>query len=121
MVRTFIGRGTSLMVAGGHIDFTADNWFYASFFSCAVKFDNSIENAVVRNSQAIHAQLFCPGNQSGYIAHAVQQAVLGMDVEMAKHIILSGRSVPIIALKGSTEQAKTPVVQLCLQAKFQHT
>ncbi len=106
MVRTFIGGGTPLMVAGGHIDFTADNGFYSSLFGCPVKLDNPIKDAVVGNGQAIHAEFFSPGNQSGYIAHTVQQAVLGMDVEMAKHIILSGRSVPIIALKGLMQQAK---------------
>ncbi|MBF8266358.1 MAG: hypothetical protein HW384_2222, partial [Dehalococcoidia bacterium] len=55
---------------------------------------------------------FCPGDQPGDIAHAVQQAVLGMDMKMAKHIILSGGSVSIIALKGLTGQEKMPGVQL---------
>jgi hypothetical protein len=44
-----------------------------------------VESTVVSNGQAIHAQFPSAGDQLRYTAHAIEEAVLGVDVQVCEH------------------------------------
>ena len=70
----------------GDIDFAADDRFYASFLSCYIEIDDAVHVAVVSDSKAIHAQFLGPGDKLGDAAHAVEQAILGVNVKVGKSL-----------------------------------
>jgi len=45
-----------------------------------------MHSTVVGDSEAVHAQFFGPGKKLGNAAHAIKQAVLGMNVEMSEFL-----------------------------------
>ncbi len=53
--------------------------------ACEVELDDAVQGAVVGDGQAVHPQLLGAGQQLGYTAHAVKQAVLGVDVQVCEH------------------------------------
>ena len=67
------------------INLTADNGLYACLSGRHKKLDSTIHNAMVGYRQAIHTQLSGPLHQLRNTAHAVKQAILGMDMEMSEH------------------------------------
>jgi len=68
----------------GDIDFAANDWFYTCFLGSHIKIDDTIHGTVVSDSKAVHAQLFGPGNKLRDAAHAIEQAIFSVDVEMDK-------------------------------------
>ena len=86
MIWVSIGRVPVLAIRLCHVDFTANDWFYSCFFGCQIEIDNAIHGAVIGDSEAIHAQFLGPGKKLGNAAHAVEQAVLGMNVEMSEFL-----------------------------------
>jgi len=68
----------------GYIGFTAYYGFYAGFFGCLVELYGAVQVAVVGNRQAVHVHFFGPVDQLGYAAHGIQEAVLGMDMQVGK-------------------------------------
>ena len=76
----------STAIGLGDIDFAADDRFYASFLSCYIEIDDAVHVAVVSDSKAIHAQFLGPGDKLGDAAHAVEQAILGVNVKVGKSL-----------------------------------
>jgi hypothetical protein len=66
------------------IDFAANDWFYTCFLSGYIKINDAIHGTVISDSQAVHAQFLGSGNKLRYAAHAIEQAVLGVDVKVGK-------------------------------------
>jgi hypothetical protein len=69
----------------GNVDFNADDGLYVGLFGCAIEIDYAVHCAVVGDSKTIHSQLFCPAHQMLDSAHAIEQAIFGMNVEVSKH------------------------------------
>ncbi|MBA7654041.1 hypothetical protein ES703_61915 [subsurface metagenome] len=85
VVIVFITSLTAEAAAGSEIHLTADNRLYPHLPSGLVKLNHAIHRAVVGNGQAVHTQF--PGSryQLWNAAHAVKQAIFGMDMEVSKH------------------------------------
>ena len=66
------------------INFTANDRFYPCLPSRQVKINNTIHCTMVSNSKAVHTQLFGLGDKLWDTAHAVEQAILCMNVEVGK-------------------------------------
>ncbi len=73
------------MAVLGYIHLAAYDGFDACVFSLHVKIDGAVHSTVIGDCQGIHPQFFSAFDQLGYLAHAVQQAELGMNMEMFKH------------------------------------
>ena len=84
MIGVLVGRLSTMAIGLGDIDFAANDWFYACFLSRHIKIDDAIHGAVVGDSQTVHAQLFGPGNKLRDAAHAIEQAILSVDVKVGK-------------------------------------
>ena len=67
-----------------YINFTANNWLYTGFLSCHIKIDTTVHRTMVGDSKAVHAQFFSPGEELRNAAHAIKQAILGMNMEVGK-------------------------------------
>jgi hypothetical protein len=79
-------RGIAAEVAvWGDINLTADNGLYSRFYGFQIKLDGAVHYSVVGYRQAGHTKLFGALHKVGDAAHAVKEAVLGMDMEMAEH------------------------------------
>jgi len=81
-----MSRISAVAVRLSHIDFTANDWFYPCLSSCDIKVDNAVHSTMVSDGEAMHAQFFGPGNKPRNAAHAIKQAVLGMNVEMSEFL-----------------------------------
>ena len=84
MIGALVGRLSAMAIGLGDIDFAANDWFYTCFLSCHIKIDDAVHGAVVSNSKAIHTQFLGPGNKLGDAAHAIEQAIFGVDVKVSK-------------------------------------
>jgi len=85
VIGAFIGWGSAGAMLWRHIDLGAENGLYPGFLSLEIEVEDPIESAMVSDSQGIHAQLLSPGDQMGNAAHAIEEAVFSVDVEMGKH------------------------------------
>ncbi len=70
---------------GRNVELTADDGLDLRLFCLLVELDDAVQGAVVGDGQAVHAQFLGAGDQLRDTAHAVEQAVLGVDVEMGEH------------------------------------
>ena len=68
----------------GDVDFAANDWFDTCFLSRYIKINNTVHGSVVSDSKAVHAQLFGPGNKLADAAHAIEQAIFSVDVEVSE-------------------------------------
>lgn len=84
MIGALIFRVTAMTISLSYIYFTANDWLYACFFGCHVEVDDAVHCAVVSNGKAVHAQFFGSGNKLRNTAHAIKQAILGMDMEVGE-------------------------------------
>jgi len=84
MIGVFVSRLPAMAIGLGDIDFAANDWFYTCFPGRHIKIDDAIHGAVVSDSKAVHAQLFGPGNKLRDAAHAIEQAILSVDVKVGK-------------------------------------
>ena len=82
----FVSWVSAMAIGLGDIDFAANDWFYPCFLSRHIKINNAIHGAMVGDSQAVHAQFFGAGNKMGDAAHAIEQAIVGVDVQMDKFL-----------------------------------
>ena len=89
----------------GDINFTADNGFYARFFSSQVELDGTIHGAVISYRQAIHPQFFGAGYQLMDAGHTIEQTVFSMDMEMSKHSTFSLWRLAVIIAQGQVREA----------------
>ena len=69
---------------GRYIDLTPDNGLDPHLSGCPVKINYSVHGAMIGNCYTVHPQFLCPGCQFLDFTGAVQQAVLGMDMQMCK-------------------------------------
>ena len=85
MVVIFIAGIPTEAAVWSEIDLAADNRFDTCLPGGKVELDSAIHNPVVGYSQAAHTQF--PGSLHQLLdaAHAVKQAILSMDVEVAEH------------------------------------
>ncbi|MBA7675796.1 hypothetical protein ES703_84034 [subsurface metagenome] len=67
------------------IDLAANNGLYARFPGGEVELDGAVHNPVVGYGQAFHAHFLGSLHELGDATHAVEQAVLGMNMEVAEH------------------------------------
>ncbi len=77
--RRFVPHGT-----GSHINFNAQNRFYAGGFRFFIKFHGSVHVAVVGERQSWHPKAQSFTNQFVYFCQSVQKAVVAMRMEMHK-------------------------------------
>ena len=85
VVVVFIAGVAAEVAARGDIDLAADDGLDAGLSGCLVELDDAVHHAVVGDGQAVHAQLFGPCHQLRDAAHAVEQAVFGVDMEVGEH------------------------------------
>ena len=79
-----MGWLSAMAIGPGDIDFAANDWFDTCFLSRHIKINNAVHGSVVSDSKAVHAQLFCPRNKLGDTAHAIEQAIFSVDVEVSE-------------------------------------
>jgi hypothetical protein len=84
MAGGLMGWFSATAISLSDIDFAANDWFYTCFPSRHIKINDAIHGTVVSDSQAVHAQFLGSGNKLRYAAHAIEQAVFGVDVQMDK-------------------------------------
>jgi hypothetical protein len=84
MVGRFAGWLATTAIGLSDIDFATKDWFDTCFLSRYIKINDAVHGPVVSYSKAVHTQLFGSGNKLGDTAHAIEQAILSMDVEMSK-------------------------------------
>jgi hypothetical protein len=74
----------ALIEAGAcrHIYLASDDGLYTLIFACAVKVDDTVHGAVVRNGNGTLAELFCASGNIRDTACAVKQTVFAMQMEM---------------------------------------
>ena len=72
------------MGAGRHIGFHAEYRLYAVLFALLIEVYNAVHGSVVGYGKGIHTKLLRPGHKLVYAGRAVQQAVLGMYVQMCE-------------------------------------
>jgi 2,4-dienoyl-CoA reductase-like NADH-dependent reductase (Old Yellow Enzyme family)/thioredoxin reductase len=84
MVGAFARWLSAVAIGLGDIDFAADDWFYTCLLSSYIEIDDAIHGAVISDSEAVHAQFFGSGNKLRNAAHAIEQAVFGVDVKVGK-------------------------------------
>jgi len=80
----FVSWLSAMAIGLGDVDFAANDWFYTCFLSRHIKINNAVHGAVVSDSKAVHAQLFGPGNKMRDATHAIEQAILSVDVKVGK-------------------------------------
>lgn len=68
------------------INLTADNWLYPRLLSRQIKIKDTIHCTMISDSKAIHAQFLSLGNKFWNTAHAIEQAVLCMNMEVGKFL-----------------------------------
>ncbi len=86
MIWGFVSRLPATAIGLGDIDFAANDWFYACFFSRHIKINYAIHGAVISDGKAVHAQLFGSGNKLWDAAHAIEQAIFRVNVKMDKFL-----------------------------------
>jgi hypothetical protein len=74
----------AMTIGLGDINLAANNWFYPCFLSGHIKVNYAIHGAMIGDSKAIHTQLFSPGNKLRDVAHAIEHAIFGVDVQVGK-------------------------------------
>ena len=67
---------------GGDINFTPDDGFDPGLQGLLIKIEGAEHRAVIRNRQGRHAEIFRPGEKILQAVGAVQETVLGMQMEM---------------------------------------
>jgi hypothetical protein len=84
MIWGFVGWFSTMAIGLGDIDFTANDWFDACFLGRYVEINNAVHGPVVSDGKAVHTHLFGPGDKLRDAAHAIEQAVFGVDVEVSE-------------------------------------
>jgi len=84
MVGAFANWLSAMAIGLGDINFAANDWFDTCFLSRYIKVNNTVHGPVVSDSKAVHTQLFGPGDKLRDTAHAIEQAIFGVDVEVNK-------------------------------------
>ena len=108
VVTNLIGRLPVMAAPGGQVEFAAYYGLYACLFSSGVKLNGAVQCPVVGDGQAVHSQFFGPLHQGFDATEAVQQAVLGMDMEVSKQAYpLSGRVCPHYSMGSLNGKKKT--------------
>ncbi len=74
--------GTLEPAVGGDVGFQADDRLDAGGFGLSEEFDGPVEVAVVGDRQRGHAEVLDPLDQLGNLAGAVEQAVVGVAVQV---------------------------------------
>ncbi len=77
-------RGLVEAAPGGDVNLAPDDGFDPGFQGLLIKIERSEHRSVVRNRQGRHSEFFRPGEQILQAVGAVQEAVLGMQVEMSE-------------------------------------
>jgi len=67
-----------------YINFTANDWLYPCFLSRQIKINDAIHCTMVSNSKAVHAQFFGLDNKLWDTAHAIEQAIFCMNMEVSE-------------------------------------
>jgi len=70
---------------GSNIELATEDRFYPGLSGGEIEFDHPIHSAVVGDRQAIHPQLFCPGDELWDAAQAIEKAIFGMNMKMSEH------------------------------------
>jgi hypothetical protein len=84
MMGSPMGWFSATAISLGGVDFAANDWFYTCFLSRYIEVNDAIHGTVVSDSQAVHARFLGAGDELRYAAHAIEQAVFGMDVKVGK-------------------------------------
>ena len=85
VVVIFVAGVTTETTVGSDINLATNDRLYAYLPGCQVELDGTIHNPVVGYCQTVHTQLLGSVNQLRNAAHAIKQAILGMDMEMSEH------------------------------------
>ena len=70
------------MTSRSNITFATNNGFYSGFFGLFIKRKRSEHGSVIGNRHRVHAEISCTLQHVVNADGAVQQAVLGMNMEM---------------------------------------
>ena len=95
VVGALVGGEAVAPAARGHVQLTPDDGLDARLQAGGVELHHAVHSAVVRDRQGRHPQLTGAPDQGLDSAHAVQQAVLGMKVQVGEHA--RSRKVPWLA------------------------
>jgi hypothetical protein len=68
-----------------YIKLTAKDWLYPGLPGSEIEIDYPIHCAVIGDGQAIHSQFLGPGDELRDGAHAIEEAIFGMNMKMSKH------------------------------------
>ena len=84
-----IGTGIEFGLAVAHstlsaVDFTADDWFDTGGLSGFIELDGAVHVAVIGECQSRHAHRFCFGDEIWNARETIEEAVLGVYVQMSK-------------------------------------
>ena len=85
----FISGAATGAALRSDVHFTADDRLYARLHGFQVELNGAVHHTVVGYCQGRHAQFFSPFHQLFNAAHAVKQAVFGVDMEVSEHERLS--------------------------------
>src|SRR4030042_5371493 len=85
MIGIFVSDALAALSERGNIRCRTQYRLHARIFRRAGESDHAVHSAVVGDSQAIHSQLFRPVHKLLDAAHAIEEAIFGVNVEMSKH------------------------------------